>query len=519
MKKYNLQLVVLTLLLVASTGLTVAGEVKVTNNGQPIEGATVSIESLEGKELVVAETDSKGASRIDIPGAAADQAVMFKVSEKGGNVTQQVIAQPPGKPWHLVALDTSGGIIGYSEETCNHLRDAAKPIVVGKNSDVGSGAPLKDKAKGMAGGLFGKAAGGLLGGGGTPFGGGFSRRGKSGGGPNIKTKKDPIAKKEKRILTDPATGVKIAVGTKMTPDGLLVSTNILKSPDDGTFQTIYLMDSQGRKAGPTRYDVYEMYRNWKLTVSWTKDRYVNGQHVSHQEGGWSEEGRDFLGTFKVPQENHGIWDDMGFSNAAQGIRSMGTLFPVNYATRFDHSPMTLVVHTTRPGEDTVTTTPFVIGISEDCPCATQQRESIMDELPSDKEAEDLEIKRGRLQKLRETINSLNQDITDLLEEIDKEKRIFEQRSRELEEAKSNPLVSGNDEIRLQTIINRREESVALLEEGLDVKYDLLKEAEEEVRRLTSGESIMDEIETSRENDPCDCGKPQIRLVNIPSDHP
>lgn len=279
-----------------------------------------------------------------------------------------------------MALDTAGGINGYSEKTLGFLKDAAQPIIVGENAEVGTGARLKQKAMGIASGTLGSAVGGLLGGrsggGGSLFG-GRSSRPRGGSGDDIEIVDDPIAKEKKRIFTDPASGTKIVIGTQMTPGGLLVSTNILESPnDDSTFQTIYLMDPEGRKAGPTGYDVYEMYADWKLTVTWTEDRYVNGKHVSHKEGGWSEEGRDILGTFTVPREGEGIWSKLGFSNAAQGVKSLGTSFPISPGL-LAAQPMSLVIHITTPDEDPVTIVPFVIGISEDCPCATQQMASIL----------------------------------------------------------------------------------------------------------------------------------------------
>jgi len=232
----------------------------------------------------------------------------------------------------------------------------ADPIRVGANSEVGSGAELKDKVKEALGGVVGGVVGNIFGGGRIGTGGGSSS-----GGTDPKLAKDPIPDDNKKVFTDPNTGIKISVGMTPTADGLQVSTAIVDSPDDGTFQTIYLQDPEGRKAGPTRYDIYELYQDWELTVSWTYDRWVNGEHVEHDEGGWSEEGRDILGTFAIPQENDGLWNRLGFSTATKGVRSLGAFFPISNEL-LQSEPMKLVIHVTRPGEEPVTTVPFVISV-------------------------------------------------------------------------------------------------------------------------------------------------------------
>ncbi len=98
-----------------------------------------------------------------------------------------------------------------------------------------------------------------------------------------------------------------------------------------------------------------------MTVTWTYDRWVDGEHVEHREGGWSEGGRNILGTFKVPRENDGIWNQLGFSNTVMGVKGLGTFFPIS-SELLQSQPMTLVVHVTQPDKDPVTTIPFVISV-------------------------------------------------------------------------------------------------------------------------------------------------------------
>ena len=417
MSRKLVQFVTGAFLLVISPGLAVAGELSILNNGAPLGGAKVSVQTLDGKPLATTRTNAKGIAKTDLPATAAGQPVVYRVEDGAGNVTEHVYAQPSGQPSELVAMDTKGGITGYDKGTYDHLVDAKKPLPVGANKDVGCGAKLKGKAKKAFGGLLSGVAGQALGGK-SPLKLGGSG---SGGGKEIKTKPDPIAKKDKRIFTDAATGTRIAVGTQFTPDGLQVSSNILNAPCDGSFQSVYLMDAQGNKAGPTRYDIYEMYQDWWLTVTWTYDRWSGNEHVEHKEGGWSDEGRNILGTFSVPRGNDGIWSQMGFSNGAEGIKGLGTFFPVS-PNMFKSEPMTLVVHVVNADGTPVTTVPFVIGLA-----SSIQNVSDKVSCPEDYKPEDMkgEATAGDVDSLVDATSLAQQEIDKLKARIVSLKRYIE----------------------------------------------------------------------------------------------
>lgn len=283
---------------------------------------------------------------------------------------------------------------------------ADKPITVGDNSEIGSGARIKDKVTGAVGGLIGGLLGGGGGGGLPGLPGGSARRetpgfgAPAGGGEEPRLAPDPIPDDEKQTFVDDGTGAKVALGGRMTPDGLQISATLVEAPGNGTFQAVFLEDSLGRRMAPDRYDIYDLYRDWTLTVSWTFDRWVNGQHVEHREGGWSEQGRDYLARFFVPAGGNGLWKELGFDKAVNGIKSLGIHFPTiawqglktwrsapsapplpgNMGVRM-HSRdrpghgeaellaqadaptvaphLNLVVHVTRPEEDPVTTVPLI----------------------------------------------------------------------------------------------------------------------------------------------------------------
>lgn len=231
---------------------------------------------------------------------------------------------------------------------------ADSALIVGANSDVGSGAQLKARVKETIGGLFGSALGGFLGG-----------RGGDGGGDahdEPQTVRDPVPAEKQKSFTNPSTETTIKAGGMVDEKGLLVSCHIEDAPGDGTFQTVFVENADGQRAGPTDYLVYEMYSEWALIVSWTRDEWVDGQHVDHQEGGWDESGSIFLGTFAVPVENEGIWKKLGFNNAVKGIQGLGTRFPIT-KEQLQSGPVNVVVHITRPDEDPVITTPFIFLLS------------------------------------------------------------------------------------------------------------------------------------------------------------
>lgn len=230
------------------------------------------------------------------------------------------------------------------------LKQGREPIVVGPNSRVGSGAQLRSKVGGMALG----ALAGALGAGGGGGGGGDSD------GPQLWTCK--IKDSEYTVFNDPVTGVSLGVAARTVKGGKMVLfSKIMKSPDKGTFQTAFLeRPSTGQTIAPSDVGPCDLWGEWKLTVSWTRSTYVDGQLVSQESGGWSEGG-----LFRIPgmlskvDAPDGLWKRMGFSNASNGAREMGAIFDVQPGGE----PLTLVVHVTRPRGDPVTTVPFILTLT------------------------------------------------------------------------------------------------------------------------------------------------------------
>jgi hypothetical protein len=251
---------------------------------------------------------------------------------------------------------TDGG--GHHKKPCP---PGHKPIDVGPNGKVGSGARTKEKVASTALGVVG----GLLGGGGG--GGGGSD------GPQLLTCR--IKDKDLTVFDDPATGISLAVGAKEGKGGTTIFAKINKSPDSGTFQTAFLENADGDQQAPKDVGICGLWGEWQLTVSWTKTTYVDGQVVSREEGGWSKSG-----TFGIPgvlsgggAKPDGLWKRLGFSNASHGAREIALSYRLT-PEDFARGPIDIVIHVTRPGQKEVTTTPFVLRMTRGPGGITFERE-------------------------------------------------------------------------------------------------------------------------------------------------
>lgn len=239
----------------------------------------------------------------------------------------------------------------------------SKPLQVGPRSEVGSGIEHSAKAAvgGFFGGLVGQATGGMIGMGGSVGGGGDADQ-----GPDVVS--NPVPDENKQVF-DVGNDIKIEIGTMWTPEGLLISQEILDAPDKGTFQATAMQRPDCSWELPDKYLWYKLWLEWSLTVNWTHDHYVDNQLVKHEEGSSHTFGSQDIasGVFKVSGEaakpesallgSMPIWQRAGFSGATGGIQSMGTLYRVT-PQQLENSASHLVVHVTDPRLDPVVTVPL-----------------------------------------------------------------------------------------------------------------------------------------------------------------
>lgn len=222
------------------------------------------------------------------------------------------------------------------------------PIIIGPRNEVGTESLGQKAVKGV----IGSTLGGFLGGG--------SRRSSKSQAP--KTRRDPTRRDEPLVLNNPAAQAAIGIRTKWTDDGLLLSFNIKESDDRGTFQYVYVVDENGRMLLPQNIEIYKIWQKHTLTVSWTRSEYIDGALVSRTSGGWSESWTTDLGTFTQHSDDTvlapGIWQMAGFDRAHAGLRSIGATFDIDPAQLSALGRLYVIVHTTRPSLDPVTTVPF-----------------------------------------------------------------------------------------------------------------------------------------------------------------
>lgn len=240
------------------------------------------------------------------------------------------------------------------KNACPFPEEMFEGMTLGPNNEVGSSAQaakeMRDKVTGAAKGAATKAIGNLLGFGG--LGGGGSKGPKT---DRDRTKGDFVR------VSQGDTDLDIRAGWHN--DELIVSTEIDETPGNGTFHAQWLEDQEGNVYLPTRYLIFKMYRDWKLTVSWTEDHYVNGEHVFHDEGQEITTGRDLLGTWTLFEgENaatNSIWGMLGFDTAAKGVKHIGAVYDIPPSAFPDNCQLRLVTHISEPDKDPVTTVPVI----------------------------------------------------------------------------------------------------------------------------------------------------------------
>ncbi|MEH6404182.1 MAG: hypothetical protein V7750_12465 [Sneathiella sp.] len=249
---------------------------------------------------------------------------------------------------------------------CKLIEATADPLTIGANFDVGSGAELGNRATSQA---KSQALGSILGGSSS---GGFGSSGSSGGsslfgssnsadtGP--KTGDDPTIGS---FVSGSSDGVNYSLRPNIGPGNkLTVSLDLKDVPGDGTFHSQWLRDFKGNYHLPVKYIIITLYNDWSLTVRWTYDRYVDGEHVEHQEGGWSESGRDNIGSIRLNfsgkegQEN-AIWNRLGFGTATKGVRHLVTEYDLPSEVINGACPVRLTNHISLPDKDPVTTVPLL----------------------------------------------------------------------------------------------------------------------------------------------------------------
>jgi len=204
-------------------------------------------------------------------------------------------------------------------------------------------------AKGVVGGLLG----GLFGGG---------RREPE--GPKLAAK--PAL--PETTLTSKDGKTKINLSGAIEDGKPYVIMGVKESPGNGAPHLILLQDKNCNVMQPKETSVtgiWEAWGGWKMTVSWTKSYYQDGQLVSQEKGGWSTPWNLFRTQIKDLSEIPGIWKDFG-GKPFEGIREVMSSFEPPPEIPFNPADWNLITHTTTDaGNNQILTAPFVTGLGTD----------------------------------------------------------------------------------------------------------------------------------------------------------
>ena len=243
------------------------------------------------------------------------------------------------------------------------LRDPAKMRLGTSATDFRLSDPIKiqlppttagDVAGAVAKGVVGGLLGGLFGGGGR----------SEPEGPNLVAK--PALPETTLASKDGKTKINLSGAIE---DGKpYIVMGVKESPGNGAPHLIMLQDKNCNVLQPKETSVtgiWEQWGVWKLTVSWTKSYYQDGQLVKQEKGGWSTPWNIFRTQIKDPSEIPGIWKDFG-GKPFEGTREVMSSFETPPGVQFDPADWNLVTHaTTDAGNNQILTAPFVTGLGTD----------------------------------------------------------------------------------------------------------------------------------------------------------
>jgi len=202
------------------------------------------------------------------------------------------------------------------------------------------------------------------------IGGMFGSKGKSSGRSGPKTRKDPTRKTDYTMLEMETADIEVGARASWKKDQLLVSARIEESDDKGTFQTAFLQDCEGRVLYPVRIEIYKIWSEHSISVSWSKTTSVDGRVTGSESGGWNDSWSDSWNspvdaTGDLAAGPPGIWQQSGYSRAHLGVRQLGAWFSVDKSD-FNDCDLAFVAHVSRPDQDPVVTEPmpFLVSTSD-----------------------------------------------------------------------------------------------------------------------------------------------------------
>jgi len=227
--------------------------------------------------------------------------------------------------------------------------DITNPII----RDMPASESTTNKAKSAIGGFAKGALGGMFGGSGWGvFGGGGGH--KKSGASLVRRPKGPWDK----LGIDP---LELKLGGWVYRDQIRIAQRITDSPDNGGPDSMWLQDANGNVLHPLGYMVFELWRHWKLTITITRDTWVNGEHTSHSVNRESTEWKELVDRYKVLLEAPSIWEQL---QSRPFDQLKGVIVEFSLPKNFDPTKWSLITHITskarESGREVIKTVPLVV---------------------------------------------------------------------------------------------------------------------------------------------------------------
>lgn len=223
--------------------------------------------------------------------------------------------------------------------------------------------PASESTSARAASAVKSAIGGLLGGGGGMFGGGNPFGGSGGGARMVRKPKGPWDGLARGKTAIKLGGWIYKPRSKKVQPQIRIAQDITDSPFEGGPDSMWLQDGNGNILRPIGYMIFEIWRHWRLTITITRETYVNGELVSRSVTRESTQWKELVDRYKMILQAPSIWERLQARPFGR-IRGVIAEFPL--PEHFDPSKWSLITHVTSKetmnGKEVIKTVPFVANI-------------------------------------------------------------------------------------------------------------------------------------------------------------
>jgi len=238
--------------------------------------------------------------------------------------------------------------------------DITNPIIL----NMPASESAANKAKSAVSNFAKGALGGMLGGGGGMFG-GLGGGGGQAGARMVNKPKVPFFEFSNGDTNVEIGGWVYKPRSKKKKPEIRIAQRIKDSPDDGAPHMMLLQNRDGRVLRPIGYMIFELWRHWKLTITITRESYIDGALVSRSVTRESTSWDELAERYKKIMEAPGIWEQFGLAPFGK-LKGIIAQFPL--PEDFNPADWTLIKHDTAKaminGKEVIKTVPFVVSIGQ-----------------------------------------------------------------------------------------------------------------------------------------------------------